>query len=145
MAAGCLLSGYWRFGSICLPRILDGILRRIWGLQISSGVLLPAQRAVRSILCAWAAVYRSYTRAGEPFWRREPKLTISLEEILPRVHRKFEEQIRVLFSSKTIINYCIILLMHRRIIFITNAECNYYIIILINASSRKAIRKKMCK
>jgi len=56
-----------------------------------------------------------------------------------------KSKIRSCFLPKIVINYSVIILMHRRIIFIINAECNYYITFLINASSRKAIRKKMRK
>ena len=59
-----------------------------------------------------------YTRAGEPFRGRVPKLSINFEEILTRAHGNVEEQNKVLESSTIIINYCII------IIIIINAYFN---------------------
>ena len=65
-----------------------------------------------------------YTRAGEPFWGRVPKLSINFEEILTRAHGNVDEQNEVLQSSK-IINYCVIIIIT---IVIINAY--YYIVLL---------------
>jgi hypothetical protein len=58
-----------------------------------------------------------YTWATEPFRVHVSELFIYSEEILSRVRRNFEEQSKVLESSKITINY--------RIIIITIAYNNY--------------------
>lgn len=52
--------------------------------------------------------YSAQDRAGEPFWRRVPKLSINFEELLSCAHGNFEKQNKVLESSNIIINYSII-------------------------------------
>ena len=59
-------------------------------------------------------------------WWRVPKLSTNLKEILSHVHGKFEEQFKVLESSMTIINYCIIII-NAYYTYIINAQYNYYI------------------
>lgn len=83
-------------------------------------------------------------RGGRTFRRRVPKLSKNFEEILSFPQGNYEEQTEVLERSVIIINYC-------TVIFKASCNCNciinsqykYYIILLINFSSGKAIRKKM--
>jgi len=51
-----------------------------------------------------------YSRTGESFWERVPRLSADLKEILSHAYGNFEEQNKVLESSISIINYCIIII-----------------------------------
>jgi hypothetical protein len=52
---------------------------------------------------------RVYSKAGEPFRGRVPKLFINFKEILSHAHQNFEEQYKVLEPFIIIINYWIII------------------------------------
>jgi len=68
-------------------------------------------------------------------------LPISFEEMLSRVHGDFEEENKVLESSKITIHYWIIVIEIYN--YVVQLMHSIIIIFLIKASSRNAIRKKM--
>jgi hypothetical protein len=64
--------------------------------------------------------------AGEPIWRRVPKLSTNFEEILSRAQGNAEYQNKALESSIIIINYCIFIIIII-IIIITSAYYKHVI------------------
>ena len=63
-----------------------------------------------------------WSRAGDPFWGRVPKLSLIFEEIVSRAHTNVEEQNEVSESSIIIINYCIIIINNACYKYINNAQ-----------------------
>jgi hypothetical protein len=65
------------------------------------------------LILNWMDAWNStsvYSRAGEPFWGCVLKFSTNFKEILLHSHGNFEEQNKVLESSISIINYCIIII-----------------------------------
>ena len=60
-------------------------------------VCLELQRD--NVNCTYGGREQNYTRAGETFLGRVPKLSINIQEILSRTQRNFESKIKYSGSS----------------------------------------------